>query len=316
MSNALDLSVLLAEEAEAYLIGYNTRFVDASIGTASTYLDQYIFTPSEGVEDRVREVRFPIPLTSVELKLFKGRSRFTKGSTRYITVRKKPYQAGESEFYKLMTDPAWTGFSRSPERLRKVCASWPTKNAAILVNTGETISHWKGTNWLSASVPTNPFKKGSTQSYKVFWNATALTHDNIQAMIADLVSRRDLDDDPMPFGQLTLFCSAALYPLAMSVTGDDFISGTQISNPIKKYNIKVEVWHHLLPPRWGLLNSAAIEEYPLFNALIGVEEFYTYGKDSSMFENTKHMGYEVLKDLGIAPARNEAITVASTTNVL
>lgn len=313
---AMDINALMAEEAEAYLTGYSARFVDASIGQASTYLDKYIFTPPEGVEERVRKVFFPIPLTAVELRLWKGRSRFTKGSTKYIEVNKKPYQAGEAAHYKTIVDPAWTGFSRSPERLRKICASWPTQNAARLVNTGETIAHWKGTNFLSASVPSNPFKKGSTRTYKTFWNATTLEHDNVQAMIADMVDRRDLEDDPLPFGQLVLYSSSALHPLAMSVCKDDYIDGTRISNPLKKWNIRVEIWQHLNPTRWGMLNEAAIDEYPIFNALIGDEEFYVYARESAMFEQKKEMGYEVMKDLGIAPSRNEALTVASTTDVL
>jgi hypothetical protein len=314
--NAMDINALMAEEAEAYLTGYSTRFVEAPIGTASTYLDKYIFTPPEGVEERVRKVFFPIPLTAVELRIWKGRSRFTKGSTKYISVKKRPYQAGESAFYKMITDPAWTGFSRSPEHLRKLCASWPTKNAARLVNTGETIAHWKGTNFLSASVPSNPFRNGSSQAYRVFWNATTLTHPNVEAMIADIVNRRDLDDDPLPLGQLVLFSSAALHPTAMSVAKDPLIDETKISNPILKWNLQVEAWQHIDPTRWGLINTAAVDEYPIFNALIGADEFYTYARDSSMFEQKKEMGYEVMKDLGIAPARNEAICVADTTDVL
>lgn len=308
----LDISVMMAEEADAYMTGFNTRFVDASIGQASTYLDRYMFTPPEGIEARVRTVRFPIPLTAVELKLFRGRSRFVKGSTRYITVRKKPYQAGEAAHYKMIVDPAWTGFAKSPERLRKLCASWPTKNGARLINTGETIASWKGGNFLSTSVPTNPFSKTITSTYQVFWAATPLTHDNVLAMIADLSAREDLDGDSIPMGDLILFASGALHPTAVSVVGDEFIDGTRISNPLRKWNITVERWHHLAPTRWGLINGAAIDEYPIFNVLTGEEEFYVYGRDSAMFEQKKEMGYEVMKDLGIAPARNEALIVAST----
>jgi len=309
----LDISVQMAAEADAYLTGYNARFVDAGIGQASTYLDKYMFTPPEGIEARVRTVRFPIPLTAVELKLFKGRSRFSKGSTRYITVRKKPYQAGEAAHYKMIVDPAWTGFSKSPERLRKLCASWPTKNGATLINTGDSVASWKGGNFLDTAVPCNPFSKTVTTTYQTFWAATPLTHANVEAMIADLAKREDLEGDPLPLGNLTLFASGALHPLAMTVAGDDYIDGTQISNPLKKWNLSVERWHHLSATRWGLINGAAIEDYPLFNVLVGEEEFYVYGRDSAMFEQKKEMGYEVLKDLGISLARNEAIAVASTT---
>lgn len=308
----LDISVQLASDADAYLTAYNARFVDAPIGQASTYLDPYIFIPQEGVENRVRVVRFPIPLTAVELKLYKGRSRFVKGSTRYISVRKKPYQAGESAFYKTIVDPNWGGFSKSPERLRKLCASWPTKQAARLINTGETISSWKGTTFLSASVPVNPFSKTVTTTYKTFWAATTLTHDNVLAMIADMTAREDLEGDPMPFGEIVLFASGALFPTAMSVVNDEYIDGTRISNPLKKWNIKVERWHHLSPTRWGIVNGAAVDEYPLFMGLIGQEEFYVWGQDSAMFEDKKHMGYEVMKDLGLSVGRNEALSVAST----
>lgn len=313
MSGAgLDIAALMAEEADAYMTGYNTRFVDAPIGTASTYLEPYMFTPSEGVEDRVRKVRFPIPLTAVELKLFKGRSRFTKGSTKYIEVEKHPYQAGESAFYKMIVDPAWTGFNKSPEHLRKLVASWPTKNAATLINTGNTVASWKGGNFLSASVPSNPFKKGSTSAYKTYWAATVLNHDNVLAMIADISKREDLDGDPIPMSDLVLFASAALHPLAMTVASDDYVDDTRISNPVKKWNLTVERWHHLSPTRWGILNRAAIDEYPVFMTLKGAEEFYVYGKDSAMFEQKKEMGYEVMQDLGIALGRNEGIAVAST----
>lgn len=313
MGSGLDISVLMADEADAYLTGYNTKFVDAPIGQASVYLEPYMYTPSEGIDDRVRTVRFPIPLTAVELKLFEGESRFTKGSTRYIEVEKQPYQAGEAAFYKMIVDPAWTGFNQSPEHLRKLCASWPSKNGAALINTGETIASWKGGNFLSTSVPTNPFRNGSTTDYKVFWAATTLSHDNVLAMIAEMSARGDLDGDPIPMSDLRLFASAALYPLALTIAKDDYISGTQITNPVKKWNITAEAWHHLLPTRWGLINgAAAMDEYPIFNVLKGTEELYVYGKDSAMFEQKKEMGYEVMKDLGIALARNEGLIVAST----
>lgn len=315
MSCAMDLKALMAAEADAYLTGYNARFIDAPIGQASTYLDKYMFTPPEGIDDRVRTVVFPIPLTAVELKLWTGRSRFTKGSTKYIEVTKQPYQAGEAAHYKQIVDPAWTGFAKSPEHLRKLVTSWPTKRAAALINTGETSAYWKGTNFLSASVPTNPFKKGSTQVYKVFWDATPLTHDNVMAMIADMVARQDLDGDAMPLGQLVLFSSAALYPKAMEVCGGEYIDDTRISNPLKMYNIRVEVWQHLAATRWGMINEAALDEYPIFMTLRGAEEFYVYGRDSAMFEQKKEMGYEIMQDLGIALGRNEALSVASTVPV-
>lgn len=315
MSNHLAIDVLLAEQAEAYLTAYDARFVNASVGDAVAYLDKHIYTPSEGVEDRVRTVRFPIPLVALELKLFNGRRRFEKGSTKFIEVIKLPYQAGQHEFYKLIADPAWTGFSTSPERLRKLTKAWPTVNAAAIINTGETIAHWKGTNFLSASVPSNPFsKKMASRTYKVFWDATTLTHDNVEAMIADMVNRRDLED--RPFGALpdTLFCSAALWPTALSVCKDERLANGQ-SNPIKKYNLNVEPWFDLDPTRWGILANGMTSEYPLFNGLVGADELNTWDRSSAMFEQKAHMGYDIMKDLGIAAARNEALSVASTVPV-
>lgn len=313
--NHLSIDVLLAEQAEAYLTAYDARFTNATVGDAMAYLDKYIYTPSEGVEDRVRTVRFPIPLVALELKLFNGRRHFTKGSTKYIEVTKLPYQAGQHEFYKMIADPAWTGFSTAPERLRKIVKAWPTVNAAAIVNTGETIAHWKGTNFLSASVPSNPFKKAGSATYRTFWNATMLTHPNVEAMLAEMTNRRDLEGRPLGFLPDTIFCSAALYPSALSIAKDDRLANGE-SNPIKKWNLNVEPWPDLDPTRWGLLASGAIGEYPLFNGLIGADELNTWDRSSAMFEQKAHMGYDIMKDLGIAAARNEAIAVASTTNVL
>lgn len=311
---ALQIDALLASEAEAYLTAYDARFVTASVGDAKAYLDPYIYTPAEGVEDRVRTVRFPIPLRAAELKVFTGRRRFRKGSTRYIEVKKKPYQDGEAVFYKLISDPAWTGFNTAPEVLRKLCAAWPTQQAAEIINTGEGISHWKGTTFLSASTPSNPFKKGSTRTYKTFWDATTLTHDNVQAMIADMVNRRDMEDRPFGFVGSTVFCSAALWPTAMAVCKDDRLENGE-TNPVRKFNLDVELWADLDPTRWGMIHKGAINEYPLFNALIGTDELQTYDRSSAMFEQKAEMGYDIMKDLGIAAARNEALSVANTTAV-
>lgn len=310
MSNYLAIDTLLAEEAEAYITAYSTKYVDAPIGKASTYLDEYIYRPSEGVESRVRTVRFPIPLTAVELQEYKGRTRFAKGSTRYIEVKKKPFNAAESEFYKMIVDPAWTGFNRSPERLRKLAASFPSKRGCLLLNTGETLSSWKGTTWLSTSVPTNPFSKKITSTYRTWWQGFALNHANVEMLITDMADRRDLEDDPLDFGEnLVLFASSALYTTAKTVALDPFVNDTQISNPLLKWNLKCVRFPHLAPKRWGLINADAVSDYPLFHALIGDEEFYTYGQDSALFEQHKHMGYELMYDFGIAQARNEALSV-------
>jgi hypothetical protein len=312
----LAIDVLLASEAEAYLTAFDARFVNAPIGDAKAYLDRYMYTPAEGVEERVRTVRFPIPLRAAELKLFTGRRRFRKGSTRYIEVKKRPYQDGEAVFYKLISDPAWTGFNTAPEVLRKICAAWPTQQGANIINTGETIAHWKGTYFLSASTPSNPFKKASSpRTYKTFWNATTLTHDNVQAMIGDMVNRRDMEDRPFGFVGTTVFCSAALWPTAMSVCMDERLANGE-TNPIRKYNLQVELWADLSPTRWGMLHAGALGEYPIFNALIGADELQTYDRTSAMFEQKAEMGYDIMKDLGIAAARNEALSVADTTDVL
>lgn len=315
MSISFQKKYLHAAEADAYMTAYGTKYVNAPVGKGSVYLDQLIHYPSEGVDDRVQTVQFPIPFVALELKELRGRRRFSKGSTKYITVRKTPFQAGQHEHYKKIIDPNWTGFTTAPERLRKLVDSHPTKQGIVVFNTGETIPYFKGTNFLSASVPSNPFKKGGTDTYKVFWNATVLNHANVEAMIADMINRRDLEGDPMAMGQLTLFASSALTPAAMSVAEDDFINDTQISNPIKKWKLKVETWQHLLPTRWGILNTADLEDYLPLNALKGEEDFNTWGRDSPMFFESFHMGYDIVVDFGIAPGRNEKISVASTIDV-
>lgn len=307
----LAIDTTLAADAEAYLTAYSAKYVDAPLGAGSVYLDEFIFQPSEGVEDRIREVRFPIPLNAVELREYNGRSRFVKGSTRYIRARKKPFHAGESEFYKNIVDPNWSGFSKSPERLRKLARSFPSKRGCLLLNTGETLPSWKGTTWLSTSVPTNPFSKTITSTYKTWWPGFALNHANVEALITDVSDRRDLEDDPLEFGEnLILFCSSALYTTAKTVASDAYISGTQISNPLLKWNLKVRRFPHLTPKRWGIINADAVGDYPLFHALIGAEEFFVYDRNSAMFEQKKHMGYELMYDFGITQARNEALAVA------
>ncbi len=311
MSAGLTIDILMATEAEAYLTAFNTRFTNAKVGDAAAYLDKYIWTPPEGVEDRVRQVLFPIPLRAAELKLFTGRRKFRKNSTKYIKVKKQPYQDGEAVFYKMIADPAWTGFDSAPEVLKKLCKAWPTQQAAKIINTGETIAHWKGGNFLSATVPVNPFRKGSTRSYRTWWPATPLTHDNVLAMIAEMVDRRDMEDRPFGFVGTTLFASSSLWPKAMEIANDPTLAAGA-TNPIKKFNLNVELWADLAPTRWGLIHDAATEDYPIFNALIGADELNTYDRSSSMFEERAEMGYDIMKDLGLAAARNEAISVAST----
>ncbi len=311
MTLVLSKANLLAEEAQAYITAYNAKFVDAPVGKGHTYLDRFIFKPSEGVDERATIVRFPIPLTAVELRLFKGRSRFAKGSTKYIEVAKNPYQAGQHEYYKLIVDPAWTGFEK-PERLRKLVTSWPTRNAAAIINAGDSTAYWKGTNFLSASTPSNPFKKGSPNPYRTFWASTPLDYENVQAMLVDLTNRRDLEGDVIPSGNFILFASAALFPTALSIAVDPLIPGTNQSNPVKKWNMTAESWPDLDPSRWGIINADAAEEYPLFMSVQGTEDFMTYGRESAMFEQKKHMGYELLQDLGIAAGRNESFAVADT----
>lgn len=307
-----DLTTLSPVEAEAYLTAYSFRYTQAKVGEASLYLDKYMFTPPEGVDQRIRTVLFPIPLTALELRLFKGRRRFTRGGTRFIKVKKRPYQEGLEEYVYLMTDPAWTGFATGPERLRKLVKTWPTRAAALLINSGETTASWKGGNFLSASVPSNPLKVGGP-TYKTFWPATPLTHDNVQAMIAEMANRRDLEGDPIGLIPTTLFCSAPLMPLAMEIAKDDLVSDTKISNPVKKYNLTVEVWPDLAPTRWGLLMPSALEDYQLFNFVKGNEDIEVLDRTSYLFQSEKKMGVSVDVDLGIALARNEAISVAKTT---
>lgn len=304
-------SLVNLEEAEAYLTAYDQRYATAPIGDAGNYLDKYMYTPAEGVDNRIRTVKFPIALTAVELRLFKGRRHFTRGGTKYIRVTKKPYQEGLEEYVLLMVDPAWTGFTMGPEKLRKLVAAWPTQNAATLINTGETIASWKGGNFLSTSVPSNPLKK-SSPTYQTFRTAFPLTHPNVETLIAEMANRRDMEGRPIGLVPGTLFCSAPLYPTALSIAMDDRLDNGQ-TNPIKKYNLKVEMWPDIAVTRWGMLQESALSDYPLFHFVKGSEELETLDRTSYLYQSEKKMGVSVDVDLGIALARNEAIVVCRTT---
>ncbi len=316
MSASLNYTLLLAQSAQAKLLIYESKFVDARVGlnvAANDYLRPYIHVPEGGRDPGVQKVRYPIPLNAPKLRPFKGRRHFAKNSTAYVDIDKSPFDYGEHEYYETIAAFDWVGFNRSPERLAYISATWISENGCNLINAAESHDSWNGVTFANAAVPRNPFKR-STATYKTLWSATALTHDNVLAMRAEMGTRRGFANDNLGLEGDTIFASPELTPLAEQICYDERLANGQ-TNPVKKYNLKVEKWIHLSAPRWGLIHKSAMADYPLFGALEGEEMLRVLGEDSAMFETTLHMGYHLIRPLGINLLRQEAFSLASTTPV-
>lgn len=312
MSGAITVLQQLAAEAEAKLLVYDTKFVDAQqldVGKAD-YLRSWMHTPTIAMDPSAQKTRYVIPLSAAELRELKGRRHFQKNSTAFVDIAKKPYQYGEKEHYKVIAAVDWMGFSTAPERLSFLAKIWASKSGAELLNVGETIAGWNGT-FLSATVRENPYKKATTpRTFKTYWTSTALTHANVQSLIADMTARRGFSDENLGLRPDTLFCSPELYPTALTLCKDDRLA-TGETNPLKKWNLEPKSLMHLAAKRWGVADEKAIaERFPVFGVMEGEEEFNTWGRDSAMFEQTLHMGYDIVRDLGIGLLRNEGISVA------
>jgi hypothetical protein len=311
----ITIAGLNAAKAQAYLIAYDAKFQKAMAvdGPANDYLADYIYSPP--INPSVHLVRLPIPLSAPELKLFKGRRHYRKNSTAFIDLVSVPYDDGVEEDADKIAAMDWAGFSASPESIAAVIKGWRSKNLAILLNTGETFTDWTGGNFLSATKYANPFKRSTSTTFKTFWASTPLTVANVQAMIADMVSRRGFNAMSLGFGvrNVTLFASSTLWPTANSIAKDLTLPGAA-SNPIVKYGLTPEAWPDLASTRWGILQGdpGTVDTHPVFGALQDSPQVLVSGKDSAKFEITNQMGHNVKVRLGAALMRYEAISVADT----
>ncbi len=312
MSQALTISLMNAEKAQAFLISYDTKFQAAMAvdGPGLDYLDPYTFKPS--ISPSVHTVRLPIPLSAPELKIFKGRRHFRKNSTAFIDLTSLPYDDGVEEDADKMAAMDWAGFSTTPQAIATIIRTWKSRSLAVILNDGESFTDWTGDNFLSATKYANPFKKSTSSTFKTFWSGTDCNTTNVQLMIADMVSRRGFNNEPLGFGTsgLVLFASSALFPTAQSVCLDErLVNGA--SNPAIKYKMKPEAWPHLASNRWGILQTGpAMDTHPPFGAVMGDPETLVLGKDSAKYELTNQMGHNVKVRLGAALMRYEAISVA------
>lgn len=314
MTTAITVLQQLASEAEAKLLVYDTKFVDAmqlDVGKAD-YLRSWMHTPTMAMDPSVQKTRYVIPLSAAELRELKGRRHFQKNGVAFVDIIKKPYQYGESEDYKVIAAVDWMGFSTAPERLSYLVKIWASKSGAELLNIGETITGWNGT-FLAAAVKENPYKKSATpRTFRTFWSNTALSHTSVQTLIADMTARRGFADENLGLRPDTLFCSPELFPTALTICKDERLASGE-TNPIRKWNLEPKSLMHLAAKRWGIADEKAIaDRFPVFGAMEGQEEFNTWGRDSALFEQSLEMGYDIVRDLGIALLRNEAISVAVT----
>lgn len=312
MTQAITVLQQLAAEAEAKLLVYDTKFVDAQnldVGAAD-YLRSWMYTPTMAVDPSVQKVRIVVPISAAELRELKGRRIFQKNTTAFVDLTKKPFQYGESEDYKVIAALDWMGFGTAPERLSFLTKIWASQNGAELLNTGENVSGWNGT-FLSATVRENRYRKSSVpRTFRTFWPNTPLTHANVEAIIADMVARRGFSNENLGIRPDTLFTSPELYPTALSIAKNDRLASGE-TNPILKWGIEVKPLQHLAAKRWGIADEKAIKDrFPVFGVIEGEEEFNTWGRDSALFEQALEMGYDIVRDLGIALLRNEAIAVA------
>lgn len=312
MSDAINVSMLQAEKAQAHLIAYDAKFQNARAqsGEAQNYLKPYTYTPS--INPGTYVVRMPIPLSAPEMKAFKGRRHYRKNSTAFIDLTSVFYDDGVEEDVDKMAAFDWTGFSTTPEAISTVIDGWGSQKSCILLNSGESYVDWTGGNFLATTKYANPFKVSTSTTFKNYWTSTNLNTTNVQLMIADMVSRRGFNNLSLGFGVkgLKLFCSNALYPTALSVCKDETLPGAA-SNPIVKYGIVPEVWPDLHAKRWGLLQTGdAMNTHPVFGFLRGQEQVLVSGIGSAKYELENKMGHNVKIPMGVGLLRYEAISLA------
>jgi hypothetical protein len=314
MADPISVNDILGRAAEAKVIAYNAKFIDAmQMDIAENdYLRDWIHVPEQSIDPSVFIVRYPIPLTSTELEPFTGRRKFGQNATKFADVTKATYQKGEHEYYKKIAAVDWVGFSMAPKRLAFIVKTWVAKNGAELLNKGETLKAWNGSFFFSTSIRENYVKRAAGgRTYRNYYPATPLTHDNVQMLIADMAARRGMIGENLGLQGDTLFCSPELWPTARSIAEDDRLA-SGATNPIKKYGLKVKKLQHLAANRWGLIHENAMDRYPVFGAIESPEEFNTWGRESTMFETSMKMGWDIVVDLGIALLRQEAISLAVT----
>jgi hypothetical protein len=311
-SQAINISLLNAEKAQAHLIAYDAKFQNARANSGETgnYLKEYTYTPS--VNPGTYVVRMPVPLSAPEMKAFKGRRHYRQNSTAFIDLTSVFYDDGVEEDVDRMAAFDWTGFSSTPEAISTVIDGWSSQKSAILLNSGESYTDWTGGNFLAATKYANPFKRSTSTTFKNYWSGAVLNTNNVSLLIADMVGRRGFNNLSLGFGikGLKLFCSNALYPTAMSVCKDETLPGAA-SNPIVKYGIVPEAWPDLHAKRWGIIQTGpAMNSHPVFGALRGAEQVLVSGVGSAKYELENKMGHNVKIPMGVGLLRYEALSVA------
>lgn len=314
MSGAINVSMLLAEKAQAHLISYDAKFQTtmSGMGDASNYLKPYTYTPS--INPGVYVVRLPVPLSAPEMKAFTGQRHYRQNSTAFIDLTSVFYDDGVEEDVDRMAAADWTGFSTSPEQIATVIDGWSSQKTAALVNVAESTIDWTGANFGAVTKYGNPFKKKLAGTFRTFWATTPLTVPNVQALIADMVSRRGFNNLSLGFGvkDLRLFSSNTLYPTAMAVCKDQTLPGAA-SNPIVKYGIVPEVWPDLNATRWGIIQGGkAMQTHPSFGAVKGQQTVLVSGIGSAKYDLENKMGHNVKLPMGVGLLRYEAISIADT----
>lgn len=314
MSGAINVSLLLAEKAQAHLIAYDAKFQDARSqnGDAYNYLKPYTYTPP--INPGTYLVRMPVPLSAPEMREFRGLRHYRQNSTAYLDLTSVFYDDGVEEDVDRMAAADWTGFSTTPESISVVIDGWSSQKTAALVNVAESTTDWTGANFGATIKYGNPFKKKLAGMFRTFWASTPLTVGNVQLLIADMVSRRGFNNLSLGFGvkDLVLFSSNVLYPTNLSVCKDQTLTGAA-SNPIVKYGIVPEVWPDLAPTRWGLIQrGSAMNTHPAFGSVRGPEEVLVSGKDSPKYHLENKMGHNVKLPMGVGLLRYEAISIADT----
>ena len=318
-AQALTLFELFEPKAGPALYAYDAAFVKASsvTGPEIGYADDFIYLPPGATGPDVQVVRIPVPLTAPELELFKGRNKFIKNSTGYIDLNKNPYQQGVSDYLDKINAHDWVGFSIMPGVYANLVSAWPSRNSVPLLNSAENVLSWDGvTNFLATTKYSNPYNKKMTlpgtstlATYQNFWSNTPPTVPAVQAMIADMVKRRGFDNNPLGYQGTHLFSSPDLFPTIKALAEDDKLPGGA-TNPVKKWGLKPMVWYDLNPKRWGLLHKD--ENRPIFAATKGSPRTMVYGAQSSMYERTRKVGWDVYVWLAANLARSESISVADT----
>lgn len=314
MSGAINVSILLAEKAQAHLIAYDAKFQNARAqnGDAYNYLKPYTYTPS--INPGTYVVRMTVPLSAPEMKVFTGTRHYRQNSTAFIDLTSVFYDDGVEEDVDRMAAADWTGFTTTPESISTVIDGWSSQKLAALVNVAESTVDWTGANFGATIKYGNPFKKKLAGTFRTFWANTDLTVLNVEALIADMVSRRGFNNLSLGFGvkDLVLYTSNALYPRGLTICKDLTLPGAA-SNPIVKYGITPEVWPDLNAKRWGIVQRGnAMNTHPPFGAVRGQETVLVSGKDSPKFHLENKMGHNVKLPMGVGLLRYEAISVADT----